>query len=49
MVLGYMNLRAVTSPDVAIEHQPGPALIALAYVGLLLLGGTAVAYVISLF
>jgi Mn2+/Fe2+ NRAMP family transporter len=46
-VLGYLNLRAVTSDDVAEADRPGPALIALAYVGLVLLGGTAVVYAVS--
>lgn len=42
--LGYLNLRAVTGPEVAPEHRPGRALIALSYAGLILLGGTAVIY-----
>jgi Mn2+/Fe2+ NRAMP family transporter len=42
--LGYLNLRAVLSPHVAPEHRPGPALIALSYAGLVLLGGTALVY-----
>ncbi len=47
-VLGYLNLKAVTSAAVAPEHRPGPAMRALSWVGLLLLGGTGIAYVISL-
>ncbi len=47
-VLGYLNLRAVTSSDVAPEHRPGKGLLGLAYVGLVLLGGTAIIYTISL-
>lgn len=47
-VLGYLNMRAVTSPDVPPEARPGPALLALAYVGLILLGGTAVWYTVTL-
>ncbi len=46
-VLGYLNLRAVTSDDVPEADRPGPALIALAYVGLVSLGGTAVVYAVS--
>ncbi len=46
--LGYLNLRAVTGPEVPVEHRPGRALIALSYAGLALLGGTAVVYVIYL-
>jgi Mn2+/Fe2+ NRAMP family transporter len=46
-VLGYLNLRAVTSDDVPPEHRPGPKMLALSYVGLILLGGTAVVYVVS--
>ena len=46
-ILGYLNLRAVTSDDVPPEHRPGPKMLALSYVGLILLGGTAVVYVVS--
>jgi Mn2+/Fe2+ NRAMP family transporter len=46
--LGYLNLRAVTSPEVASEHRPGHTLIVLSWAGLLLLGGTAIAYIVSL-
>ena len=46
-VLGYLNLRAVTSDDVPPEHRPGPKMLALSYVGLILLGGTAVVFVVS--
>jgi Mn2+/Fe2+ NRAMP family transporter len=46
-ILGYLNLRAVTSSDVAPEHRPGKGLLALSYVGLALLGGTAIIYVAS--
>jgi Mn2+/Fe2+ NRAMP family transporter len=45
--LGYLNLRAVLSPHVAPEHRPGRALTALAYAGLVLLGGTAIVYGVS--
>ncbi len=47
-ILGYMNLRAVTSADVAPEHRPGKAMLVCSYVGLVLLGGTAVVYLVSL-
>ncbi len=46
-VLGYLNLRAVTSDEVPPEHRPGPKMLALSYVGLVLLGGMAVVYVVS--
>lgn len=46
-VLGYLNLRAVTSPEMPVEHRPGPKLLALAYVGLVVLGGMAVVYGVS--
>lgn len=45
--LGYLNLRAVRSPHVAPEHQPGGWLLGVSYVGLVLLGGTAVVYIVS--
>ena len=46
--LGYLNLRAVTSPEVAPEHQPHTALLALSWIGLVLLGGTGVFYLVWL-
>ena len=48
-VLGYLNLRAVTGPNVAPEHRPGASLIWLSYGGLVLLGGTAVVYLVTRF
>ncbi len=47
-ILGYLNLKAVTSSDVPPEHQPGRGMITLTWVGLILLGGTGVAYLVSL-
>jgi len=47
-VFGYLNLRAVTSPEVAPEDRPSPRMIALSWVGLVLLGGTAVVYLVYL-
>jgi Mn2+/Fe2+ NRAMP family transporter len=46
-VLGYLNLRAVTSAEVAPEHRPGRRMLVLSWVGLALLGGTAAVYLIS--
>lgn len=43
-VLGYLNLRAVTNPEVPPEYRPGPAMLALSWIGLFLLGGTALVY-----
>ena len=47
-ILGYINLRAVTSAHVSPEHRPGRALVVLSHVGLVLMGGTAVVYLILL-
>jgi Mn2+/Fe2+ NRAMP family transporter len=47
-VLGYLNLKAVTSDAVAPEHRPGPLLRFLALLGLVLLGGTAIVYLVTL-
>ena len=47
-ILGYLNLRAVTADHMPLEHRPGRGLILLSYAGLLLLGGTAVIYLVSL-
>ncbi len=48
-VLGYLNLRAVTSADVPPADRPSRGLVALSWVGLVLLGGTAAVYLVSLF
>ncbi|MFV1987004.1 MAG: NRAMP family divalent metal transporter [Gemmatimonadota bacterium] len=47
-VLGYLNLTAVTSSDVPVEHQPGRVMRTVSWIGLALLTGTSVAYLISL-
>ncbi|MYG50125.1 MAG: divalent metal cation transporter [Gemmatimonadales bacterium] len=47
-ILGYFNLRAVTSEAVPPEHRPGRGMVTLTWVGLVLLGGTGVAYLVSL-
>lgn len=47
-VLGYLNLKAVTSSDVPVEHRPGKGMLALSWIGLVLLGGTGIAYLGSL-
>jgi Mn2+/Fe2+ NRAMP family transporter len=46
-ILGYLNLRAVRSPQVAPEHRPSARMLALSWTGLVLLGGTAVVYLAS--
>ena len=47
-VLGYLNLRAVTSREMPAEHRPGPAMLALSWTGIALLGGTGVFYLLTL-
>jgi Mn2+/Fe2+ NRAMP family transporter len=47
-VLGYLNLRAVTAPEVDPADRPSRPLLVLSWIGLGLLGGTAVVYVISI-
>ena len=47
-VLGYLNLRAVGADDVPPAHRPGRALRALSWLGLVLLGGTGVFYLLTL-
>ena len=46
-ILGWFNLKAVTSPDVPVQHRPGPLLRGLSYLGLLLLGGTGVVFLVT--
>ena len=48
-VYAYLNLRAIRSQDVPAEFRPGPAMLAVSYVGLVVLGGTTVVYLISRF
>ena len=47
-VLGYLNLRAVCSDEMPPEHRPGRALRVLSWVGLVLLGGTGLFYLLTL-
>jgi Mn2+/Fe2+ NRAMP family transporter len=44
--LGYLNLHAVQSDMMPEENRPGPFMVGLAWVGLVLLGGTAVAFLV---
>jgi Mn2+/Fe2+ NRAMP family transporter len=48
-ILGYINLRAATSAHIDLQHRPGRGLLVLSYVGLALMGGTAVIYLVLLF
>lgn len=43
-VLGYLNLRAVTSPAFPAEHRPGRRMLALSWIGLVVLGGFGLVY-----
>lgn len=47
-VLGYLNLRAVTAPEVPAQYRPRRGMLTLSWVGLLLLGGTGFVYLVSL-
>jgi len=46
-VLGYLNLRAVTSDPVATGLRPGRALVALSWIGLVVLSCFAVLYLVT--
>lgn len=48
-ILGYLNLRVVTGAAMPALHRPGAGLVALSYAGLVLLGGTAIVYLVSRF
>lgn len=48
-VLGYLNLRVITSPTVPREHQPGKAMLIYSYVGLVSLGAVALVFIVSRF
>jgi Mn2+/Fe2+ NRAMP family transporter len=47
-VLGYLNLRVMTSAQVPAEHRPGPAMRAFAYSGLVVLTLVALAFLAGL-
>ena len=47
-VLGYLNLRAVTADHVPVTFRPNRVLRVFSYLGLVLLGGTAVGFSLSL-
>ena len=47
-ILGYLNLRVVTSAHVPLEARPGRGLRSLSLVGLVLMVGTAVAFLVTL-
>ncbi len=47
-ILGYLNLKAITSSEVAPEHRPGKAMLVLSWLGLVVLVGFGVVYVVSL-
>ena len=48
-VLGYLNLRVITSPHVPEEHRPGKAMLIYAYVGLASLSAVALIFIVSRF
>ncbi len=47
-ILGYLNLRAITGPEVPSGFRPGTKMLALSWIGLVLLGGVGVVYLGSL-
>lgn len=46
-LLGYLNLRAVTSDEMPVEHRPGRPMLVLSWIGIILLGGTGLFYLVS--
>ena len=46
-VLGYLNLRAVGSREMPPEHRPGRPMRVLSWVGIVLLGGTGLIYLLT--
>jgi Mn2+/Fe2+ NRAMP family transporter len=46
-VLGYLNLRVVTGSTMPRQHRPGPAMLALAYTGLVLLATVGIVFLIA--
>ncbi|MBM63645.1 MAG: permease [Acidobacteria bacterium] len=43
-LLGYLNLRAVTSDEMPPQHRPGRAMLVVSWTGIVLLGGTGLFY-----
>ena len=43
-ILGFLNLKVITSPAVPKEYQPGKAMLIYSYFGLAALGGVAVVF-----
>ena len=43
-LLGYLNLRAVTSDEMPPQHRPGRAMFVVSWIGIVLLGGTGLFY-----
>jgi len=48
-ILGFLNLKVVTSPHVPAEHRPGPAMLIYSYIGLATMGAVAVIFLVSRF
>jgi Mn2+/Fe2+ NRAMP family transporter len=48
-VLGYINLKAITAPQVPAEHRPGFGMRVFSYLGIVLMAATAVAFAASRF
>ena len=46
-ILGYLNLKAVPSPHVPKEHQPGKAMLAFSYFGLVSMVVVAIIFLMS--
>ena len=50
IIVSILGLRAVTSDRMPAEHRPGRAMLALSWVGIVMLGGTAAApFIYTLF
>lgn len=47
-ILGYLNLRAVTSDEMPAEHRPGRVMWWLSWVGIILMAGTGLFYLVTL-
>jgi len=46
-LLGYLNLRTVTSDEMPVEHRPGRLMLVLSWIGIVSLGGTGLFYLLS--
>jgi hypothetical protein len=46
-IIGFLNLKAITSPVVPEEHRPGKAMRMYSYAGLIAMTSVAIIFIVS--